>query len=486
MGLPLQLGRVVKQISPERCTFIKSTGYPLIPGNYVDIILNKKGDKISAIIEDSTGEEKTAGGARYARYEYYCKVLTSGVAYELVGTTVFIPDHAASLTKLFSGKSNHPLKIGELSGVESHVPVILNGENLRGTHSCIFGNSGSGKTTLLGLLIEEILLNIADAQVIVLDLNSDFAKFNELRPESDVNSDDNPCEKIKPDAFKKQQDQLRRISMKLITLPQIRMDRFVFTDLLQLQGVPIHFALDSWFEQISKSFTRDKPISPKACEELVRKRIKHAQTLPRSLTGAYPLEEEELKGLAILHDFFKRMKDAPIWSSEVSDSLDLLRSPEDSQFIEYNLGGLRFSHRAILAEAVLRTLWERNEKTRHPTFIIIDEAHNLAPAVPEEPWQKRTLEWINRISGEGRKYGLYLVLVSQRPAKIHANALDNCKNFFVLKLQNQDDLQALSKSTMDVSAQLISRAATFRRHEALIYGDLGPPAIISTGRRRMR
>jgi len=349
-----------------------------------------------------------------------------------------------------------------------------------------FGTSGSGKTTLLGLLIEEILLNISNAQIILLDLNSDFAKFNQLRPEPDVNSDDNPCEKVNVDALRQQQETLQRLSLKLITSPQTRMDRFVFSDLFQLENVPYHFAVHSWFEYVCKHFTKDKPISPRACEELLRKQIEHDQTFPPDREAAYPLQEEELKGRAILHNFFKRMKDAPIWPSELTDSLDPLGSPDTFKFIEYNLGGLRFSHRAILAEAVLRSLWERNEKTRNRTFIIIDEAHNVAPAMPEEQWQKGTLEWVNRISGEGRKYELYLVLVSQRPAKIHPNALDSCRNFFVLKLQNQDDLDSLSKSTLDVSAKLISRAAALRRHEALIYGDLGPPAIIRTGRRRMK
>src|SRR2546428_10786857 len=251
------------------------------------------------------------------------------------------------------------------------------------------------------------------------------------------------------------------------------MDRFVFSDLFQLENVLYYFAVDSWFEYVCKHFTKDKPISPRACEELLRKQIEHDQTFPPDREAAYPLQEEELKGRAILHNFFKRMKDAPIWSSELTDSLDPLGSPDTFKFIEYNLGGLRFSHRAILAEAVLRSLWERNEKTRNRTFIIIDEAHNVAPAMPEEQWQKGTLEWVNRISGEGRKYELYLVLVSQRPAKNHPNALDSCRNFFVLKLQNQDDLDSLSKSTLDVSAKLISRAAALRRHEVLIYGDLG-------------
>ncbi len=203
-------------------------------------------------------------------------------------------------------------------------------------------------------------------------------------------------------------------------------------------------------------------------------------------TGGYPLQEEDLKGRALLVDFFTRIKKAPIWSDQPQDSLyDLENNQLVDRFLQFNLGGLRFAHRAIIAEAVLRTLWERNEKKKRNTFIVIDEAHNVAPAIAEEPWQKRTTEWVNRISGEGRKYGLYLILVSQRPAKIHANTLDNCKNFFILRLENQDDLNSLSRRTAEVTERLLSRAAMFRNHQALLFGDFSPPAIIHTGRRRM-
>jgi hypothetical protein len=484
MALPA-VGRVVKQISPERFTFIKSAGHTLIPGNYVEVVPKKTDHRIPAIIEEFTGKElsPSSGVQRYAQYEYHCKILSSGVAYELVGATVFIPDPGASLAKLFSTQSKVSLNVGELSGIDGHVSVVLNGENLLGTHSCMLGSSGSGKTTLLGLLLEEILLNCPDTQIVILDLNSDFATFDQARLETDVNSKDNACENITDEVLRQQQKALKSISMDLIPLPQIKMQRFSSPDLLQLESIPYHFKVESLFDHFCKNLPKDKPISPATCEEKTRDAIQRNEGIPAGYR--YLLQDEELKGLTILRDFFKRMKDAPIWSSEETDSLDLLEKSDPSRLIEYNLGRLQFSHRAILAEGVLRKLWERNEKTKNPTFVIIDEAHNLAPAIPEEPWQKRTLEWVNRISGEGRKYGLHLILVSQRPAKIHPNALDNCRNFFVLKLQNQDDLLSLSKSTLDVSAELISRAATFRRHEALIYGDLGPPAIIRTGRRRM-
>jgi DNA helicase HerA-like ATPase len=175
-----------------------------------------------------------------------------------------------------------------------------------------------------------------------------------------------------------------------------------------------------------------------------------------------------------------------ICSYESEDSLNPLEN-NNNRLVQYNLGGiLSFSSRAVVAEAVLKKVWDWAESNRgHDTFVVIDEAHNLAPAMTEEASQKRTLAWVNRFSGEGRKYGLYLILVSQRPAKIHSNALDNCRNFMLLRLDNQDDLESLARRTAQVSLELLKRATTFSRHEALLYGDLAPCAIIRPNNRRM-
>ena len=343
------------------------------------------------------------------------------------------------------------------------------------------------KTTLLGLLLEEILLKIQNAKIVILDLNSDFSEFDQMRPEKVVNSSNHPCEEIDGGALKAASKQLRSVKKNLIFSPVIRMNRYDRSDLLQLENIPYNFSTEDWLEEVYNQLSKSGSVSPspKMCEELLRKQMEQGKS--SALIGkdvTYPLRDEDLSGHAILHDFFRRIKDWPIWSADNADSLDELES--GFRFVEFNLGGLRFAHTAILSEAVLKRLWEINEKSRDPTFVIIDEAHNLAPAVPEETWQKRTLEWVNRISGEGRKYGLYLILVSQRPAKIHPNCLDNCKNFFILRLENGDDLESLSRRTMEVSESLLSRAATFRRHEALLFGDLGPPAIIRPGRRRIK
>jgi len=180
------------------------------------------------------------------------------------------------------------------------------------------------------------------------------------------------------------------------------------------------------------------------------------------------------------------MESSQLWSKTASDSLEGLNETDHTQFIQYDLGNLPYNERALFTESALRKIWQRNEKHTMDTFIVIDEAHNLVPAHTENIWQQRTMEWINRIAAEGRKYGLKLLVVSQRPSKIHANTLDNCQNFFILKLMNRDDLEHLSRLSSDVSISLLSRISTLQPHEALLFGRICNPVMARVGRRRLR
>jgi DNA helicase HerA-like ATPase len=74
------------------------------------------------------------------------------------------------------------------------------------------------------------------------------------------------------------------------------------------------------------------------------------------------------------------------------------------------------------------------EDTRVPTFIVIDEAHNLVPAETRDHSERGLREQLRRIAAEGRKFGLFLILVSQRPDKLDPLIVSECENRVVMKL----------------------------------------------------
>ena len=72
-------------------------------------------------------------------------------------------------------------------------------------------------------------------------------------------------------------------------------------------------------------------------------------------------------------------------------------------------------------------MWERRER-REPVLIVIDEAHNVCPAEPEDSLTALAAAHVVRIAAEGRLFGLYLLVSPQRPQKVQENVISQCDN----------------------------------------------------------
>jgi DNA helicase HerA-like ATPase len=138
---------------------------------------------------------------------------------------------------------------------------------------------------------------------------------------------------------------------------------------------------------------------------------------------------------------------------------------------------------ALASAAVLGELWRRREE-RRPVLIVVDEAHNVCPARPEDPLTAIATEYAVRIAGEGRKFGLYLLVSTQRPQKVHENVLSQCDNLLLMRMNSLADLGFVSEVFSFVPQSLLERATTFRQGESLAAGLLAPhPAFLRFGRR---
>jgi DNA helicase HerA-like ATPase len=93
----------------------------------------------------------------------------------------------------------------------------------------------------------------------------------------------------------------------------------------------------------------------------------------------------------------------------------------------------------------------------------------------------------SEIAGEGRKFGLYLIVVTQRPQKVHENVLSQCDNLVLMRMNPTADLSHVGRVFPFVPAGLIQRATTFRQGEALVAGKItSHPALIRFGTRITR
>ena len=110
---------------------------------------------------------------------------------------------------------------------------------------------------------------------------------------------------------------------------------------------------------------------------------------------------------------------------------------------------------------------------RHPVVIVCDEAHLYLPssAASTGPLERRALENFERIAKEGRKYGVGLLVVSQRPSDVSTTILSQCSNIMSLRLSNKTD-QGVVKQLLPESLEgLMEVLPTLDVGEAVVVGD---------------
>ena len=116
---------------------------------------------------------------------------------------------------------------------------------------------------------------------------------------------------------------------------------------------------------------------------------------------------------------------------------------------------------ALVAESVLRGLWERRHE-RRPLLLVIDEAHNVCPAAPGDALTALATEHAIRIAGEGRKFGIYMLVATQRPQKVHENVISQCDNLVLMRLNSAADAAFVAEMFGFAPPGLIGLATDFR------------------------
>jgi DNA helicase HerA-like ATPase len=111
-----------------------------------------------------------------------------------------------------------------------------------------------------------------------------------------------------------------------------------------------------------------------------------------------------------------------------------------------------------------------------PFLMLVEEAHNFCP---ERGLLKAMSSTILRtVASEGRKFGMGLCVVSQRPARIDKNVLSQCNTQVILKITNPNDLRAISQSIEGFSNDLEEEIKLLQPGVALIVGEVVEQPII--------
>lgn len=125
---------------------------------------------------------------------------------------------------------------------------------------------------------------------------------------------------------------------------------------------------------------------------------------------------------------------------------------------------------AVMARLIFDRLRRAEPRNRTPINLVLEEAHRYVAERPSG-YAIDASRIFQRIAKEGRKYGLFLMVASQRPSELSKTVLSQCSNFVVHRIQNPDDLLHIRQMTPFVSDSVMRRLPSLPKQHALIFGN---------------
>ncbi|WP_341945553.1 ATP-binding protein [Microbacterium sp. LWH11-1.2] len=320
-------------------------------------------------------------------------------------------------------------------------------------HTFWCGQSGSGKTYALGVVLEQLLLH-TDLPLLILDPNADFVRLREVRSSAG-------------------EAEASRISGL-----DVRVFRSGHAD-----GDPLRVRYVDLSPASKAAVLQIDPIADAEEYNI----LLHLEMVSETFDTAQMIRDLRASGDQMQARLANRMENLQVlewdlWSRGAASVVDDVQERPRATVLD--LGG--FDHPAepkVAALAVLEHLWARREE-RRPVLIVIDEAHNLCSPEPATAVERELTAKLVQIAAEGRKFGLWLLLSTQRPTKIHPNVLSQCDNLALMRVNAPRDLAELVEVFGFASDEAIRRAQTFAQGQALFAGGfIAAPTFVQMGER---
>ncbi len=310
--------------------------------------------------------------------------------------------------------SSGGLYIGKLDA-NKDVSVYLDPEELISKHVGVLAATGSGKSYTVAVILEELLEQ--DIPVVVIDPHGEYstlklkndnpketplmAKYG-IEPKSYNVSEYSPDPGINPGA-------------KQLTFSDKNLTAH---ELAQL------FPTKATSSQMGLLYTATREAKARG-----------NYTLDNIITNVSNSESASKWNVVNMLEIIKDMK---LFSKNPTKLQDIVKSGRASLI---NLRGINPEIQSIVAFKIMSDIFEQRKVGRiPPLFLIVEEAHNFCP----EREVRTSSKIIRSIASEGRKFGLGLCIISQRPARVDKNVLSQCNTQFILKITNPNDLKAVS------------------------------------------
>lgn len=385
------------------------------------------------------------------------------------------------LEQVFAKHRAFGFGIGQVVGRPGQT-AYLNPSALFGRSFTILGQSGSGKSWTVASVLQQAVEVMPRAHIILLDLHGEYCWCD---GQGQLHS-----------AFRA--GTYRYIDARALEIPYWLMTYGELTDLLvdrsdSAASIQMAFLRETLYTLKKKEAERleigfvsiDAPIWF-SLEELYRQ-FKTANELRTDfgktkgpLYGQF--DEFLIKLQSRLNDVRYDFLLKPKWRTDSESLAKLLRDfvglgEPKCQITVIDLSAVPFDVRPSVSAQIGRLAFEFNywnpRRREFPLLLVVEEAHAYIPRAGGTRYDgtRRSME---RIAKEGRKYGVGLGVVSQRPHELSETVLSQCGTFICLRLANPDDQSYVRELVPDAESELVDVLPALGRGEAMVMGEAVP------------
>lgn len=356
-----------------------------------------------------------------------------------------------------------------LSRPEGAIPVVLDVREFTSTHMAIIASTGSGKSYLAGVLIEELMSAANKAAVLVIDPHGEYGTLKEL-PNTPALAEPSSLSDYRPRAriFRP-----RDIRVKLSSLeyPDLRYLMPTMTERME--------------DLLSKAYARVEAGRAWTLGEL---EVKIRQLADERRDGQGVDYSMTADGLCRRLD--SMLGKAPFSATEDLDLRALLRPGQCSVL---QLDDIDEKRQQVISATLLRRIYRARQRTvrgesasgqdehiPYPVFVLLEEAHHFAPAGGDAV----STGILKQVLAEGRKFGLGVGLISQRPGKLDADVLSQCMTQFIMKVVNPIDQASIASAIESASRDILDELPALSKGQVIVAGNSMNAPVLCRVRQR--
>ena len=374
------------------------------------------------------------------------------------------------LDAIYSVDSGNPVAVGHLSQSTS-TPAAISADALLNRHFAVVGTTGVGKSTAVSLLINRIVDVCPDLRVLILDPHNEFAAaFKDRAHLIDTDTLDLPfwlfrLEELTEVIFRGRPVVAEEVNMLRDLVAEARRS---------FKGTPDKPSISR--KQDRSSITADTPVPYRIADLLAliderigqldgREEKPHLRTLKVRI------------GSVINDPRFRFMFSSNTINDTIAEVIsDIFRIPGHGQPItSFQLSGIPSEVVNAVASVLCRMAFEialwSNGSMR--ILVLCEEAHRYVPADRDLGFFP-TRQAVARIAKEGRKYGVSLGVVTQRPGELDPTILSQCSTVFAMRLANDRDQEIIRSAISNSSSSTTTFLSAIGNGEAIAFGEAVP------------